>query len=76
LFPENRQYHTFQISVISLGRIIYDGSSRNGGAARDKREERDLRDVRAQFLQSRFSRPSRLSQVSAIVAEVFMNHAG
>mgnify|MGYP003693868405 CR=1 FL=1 len=27
LFPENRQYHTFQISVISLGRIIHDGSS-------------------------------------------------
>jgi hypothetical protein len=26
-------------------RIIHDGSSRNGGVARDKREERDLRDV-------------------------------
>ena len=25
--------------------MIYDGSSRNGGVARDKREERDLRDV-------------------------------
>jgi hypothetical protein len=29
----------------SIARIIRDGSSRNGGVARDKREERDSRDV-------------------------------
>jgi hypothetical protein len=29
----------------ALARIIYDGSSRNGGVAHDKREERDPRDV-------------------------------
>jgi hypothetical protein len=28
-----------------LARIIHDGSSRNGGVARDEREERDSRDV-------------------------------
>ena len=29
----------------SIARITHDGSSRNGGVARDKREERDSRDV-------------------------------
>jgi hypothetical protein len=28
------------IQMLSLARIIHDGSSRNGGVARDKREER------------------------------------
>ncbi len=32
-------------SGLSVTRIIYNGSSRNGSVARDKREERDLRDV-------------------------------
>ena len=31
--------------VTGLARIFHDGSSRNGGVARDKREERDSRDV-------------------------------
>ncbi|TKB89604.1 MAG: hypothetical protein E8D41_13460 [Nitrospira sp.] len=34
-----------KLASLVLARIIHEGSSRNGGVARDKREERDLRDV-------------------------------
>jgi dethiobiotin synthetase len=34
-----------KLAMLVLARIIHEGSSQNGGVARDKREERDLRDV-------------------------------
>ena len=56
-------------AIWTLARIIHEGSSRNGGVARDKR----IRDTRYpesripnfESRLSRFSRPSRLSQVPA-----------
>ena len=53
--------------TIQLARIIHDGSSRNGGVARDSR---DVWPCPCQ------SRPSRLSQASAIAADALMNNAG
>ena len=34
-----------KLARLVLARIIHEGSSQNGGVARDKREERDLREV-------------------------------
>jgi hypothetical protein len=49
LLSRSRQHHPLQSSTLSatlaLAHNIHDGSSRNGGMARDMREERDMRDV-------------------------------